>query len=242
MGSLLRAIAAWSFTGIYWPVVLVTYLTFFRFFENRFLMVVSHFWGKTVLSILSIQLRLENSSTIADRKARVVICNHQSALDLVWGAAVCPPSILAIGKKEVIFVPVLNLIWWALDFIRIDRKNREKALASLAGVGREILKNQRSLWLAPEGTRTLDGSILPFKKGAFHIAISNRVPIYPVVVSGAYELFPKYAIFPRTGLIRIRFLPPIETSDLSLDNMTALIDRIRQNMIQAYQEMQHEHS
>jgi len=180
------------------------------------------FWGSTTFRILDVPIHIINKSTIEARQARVVVCNHQSALDLAWGGVICPPLPVTIGKKEVIWIPILNLLFWALDFIRIDRSNTVKALASLQGVAEKIRLGARSLVIAPEGTRSPDGEILPFKKGAFHIAIEGQLPIHPVVVHGAYEILPKQRILPSRGPLYIEFLEPITTVGMKREQVSEL--------------------
>lgn len=233
----IRTIIAWCFSLIYWFIVISVYGLSLRSLPDRFVHAAIHLWGKVTLKILQIQVELVNSNTMLDAKPRVVIMNHQSVLDLVAGACICPPSPLAIGKKEVVYIPIINLIWWGLRFIRIDRKHKEKAIASLEKVNDVLVQQSRSLMLAPEGTRTLDGSILPFKKGAFHIAIKNQVPIYPIVCVGAYELMPKSSFFPKPGKIRFYFLPPVSTAGLTTDQIDSLIDRVRSEMVSIYEKL-----
>lgn len=237
MIQLARAVAAWIFTGFYWIVALFIYLMTLRRISEKYVAGAIRFWGRTVLRILDIRLELLNPNPLLTRAPRVVICNHQSALDLVWGAAICPEGTLVIGKKEIAYVPVVNLIWWALDFIRIDRNDPARSTASLEGVVEKIVKHSRTLFLSPEGTRTPDGSLLPFKKGAFHIAIRSGAPIYPVVVTGAYECLPKKAYLPRRGVIRVRFLPIIETKGFDRKNADDLCARTREAIATAYSEI-----
>jgi 1-acyl-sn-glycerol-3-phosphate acyltransferase len=192
------------------------------------------FWGRTALGIAGIQVVRVNPSTLEDLRSRVAVCNHQSTLDVLWGATICPPSPLAIGKKEIVFIPVLNLIWWTMRFIRVDRSDTSRAIASLRGVADEILAGHRTLVVAPEGTRSRTAEMLPFKKGAFHLAIEAQVPLYPIVMAGAHELMPRGKPVARPGKILLSFLPPIETRGLTRDDVDSLIERARGQMLQEY--------
>jgi 1-acyl-sn-glycerol-3-phosphate acyltransferase len=236
-----RSILAWLFTAIYWPVVLTVHALTFKRLGHRWTTGEIHIWGRSVLRILGIYLIELNSSPITERQARVVIINHQSALDLVWPAAICSPAPIAIGKKEVIFVPIINLCWWLLDFVRVDRKNHEKALRALSGVADKILSEKRALIVAPEGTRTRDGNVRPFKKGAFRIAQEARIPIYPIVVEGAYQLLPRNAWIPKSGTIRIKYLDPLSVEELEQaqerEALDALIEKTRTRMQVALDEL-----
>lgn len=237
MGRLLAFLAAWIFTALYWLSVLALHLLSFKRLPAPWLNKLIHAWGRATLAILGIRLEILNESTISTRSSRVVIVNHESALDLVWGAAICPPAPLAIGKREVIYIPVINLIWWALDFIRIDRSNHAKAIAALFGVSETIALENRSLVISPEGTRTHDGTMGRFKKGAFHIARQAGVPICPVVAVGAYELLPRQRLLPRRGVIKLSFLPPISTEGLTREGEEQFIAQVRQDMINAHRDI-----
>lgn len=221
---------------VYWSAVLTLHLLTLKRLPTEWMAAIIRFWGKTSLWLLGIRLELTNSSTLITQSPRVIVTNHQSALDLLWGAAICPPAPLAIGKREVIYVPVLNLIWWVLDFVRIDRTNRNTSIEALNRAGCKIVEGRRSLLIAPEGTRTPDGAILPFKKGAFHIARRAGVPIHPVVVSGAFELMSKKSLIPRPGVIRLRFLPPVSAQEVhAAASENELIEQIRDEMIRVYE-------
>lgn len=236
MRSLPRYLLAWIFMLLYWSAVLTLHLLTLRRLPSRWMAEIIRFWGRASLRILGIRLELINESTVDSQCPRVVVTNHQSALDLLWGAAICPPAPLAIGKREVIFVPVLNLIWWLLDFVRIDRNNRVTSIETLNRAGLKLVQGRRSLVIAPEGTRTPDGTILPFKKGAFHIARRAGVPIHPIVVSGAFELMSKKSLIPRPGVIRLSFLQPVSAQEVrAAAGENELIERVRGEMIRVYE-------
>jgi 1-acyl-sn-glycerol-3-phosphate acyltransferase len=220
--QLIRYLFAWIFMFVYWPIVLSFHLVTFKQMPDSWLKAAIRFWGRSIFKILGIRIHQVNHSTVETTEARVVICNHQSTLDLPWGGAICPARPVTIGKKEVIYIPILNLIFWALDFIRVDRGNTQKALASLEGVAEQIKTGRKSLVIAPEGTRSPTGDVLPFKKGAFHIAVQAQVPIHPVIVHGAFECLPKHRWLPRRGDLYIQFLEPISTLGKSAADVPAL--------------------
>jgi 1-acyl-sn-glycerol-3-phosphate acyltransferase len=233
IASAFRYTLAWLFMSLYWPVVLGLHLLCLKRTPHMVMMRAIRFWGRTTFKILGVPIHIINESTLDTRQARVVVCNHQSALDLAWGGVICPPLPVTIGKKEVIWIPILNLLFWALDFIRIDRSNTVKALASLQGVAEKIRLGGRSLVVAPEGTRSPDGNILPFKKGAFHIAIEGQLPVHPVVVHGAFEILPKHRLLPGQGPLYIQFLEPIPTSGMNRDQVTELTQEVENRVRKA---------
>ncbi|MBI5211353.1 MAG: 1-acyl-sn-glycerol-3-phosphate acyltransferase [Elusimicrobia bacterium] len=231
--AVLRTLAAWAFTAVYWTAVFALYLATFRRLPPAFAQAAIRFWGRSALAITGVRLELANASTFEERAARVVVYNHTSALDMLWTAALCPPAPLAVGKKEVVWVPFVNLAWWAFGFIRVDRSNPIQAARSIEGVAESVLSDRRSYCLAPEGTRSLDGKLLPFKKGAFVVAIRSQAPVCAMVAEGAQPLLPKGCVVIRPGVIRVRFLPTFETRGLREGDARGLADRVRQAMADA---------
>ena len=226
-----RTIVFCLFTLIFLPLVVFLYLLSFKRLPDSWVAAAIRFWGAASIWIFGVELEFVNPSTFQDRRPRVMICNHQSAFDLLWAARICPSGFFAIGKKEIIFVPVINLVWWAFNLVRVDRGNTRKAIESLRGVADEVVKNSRTLFVSPEGTRSYDGPILPFKKGPFHIAFERNIPIYPVVIFGVSRLLPRDGFLPKPGKMRMYFLPPVETQGKSLLEMDAFIAEVRQQMI-----------
>ncbi len=227
-----RALVGWIFTAVLWTSVFLLQIVTLRRMPPAFLQHSMRFWGRTMLKIAGIRLVLEGDSTLETRAPRVIVFNHQSALDMMLTAAVSAPGMLAVGKKEIVFVPFVNLAWWALGFMTVDRKRPRKMVASIAEVAEAINRDQRSFLAAPEGTRTRDGAMLPFKRGPFQIAVRAQVPIYPLVIRGAFELMPRDAWLPRPGTIRLRYLPPIETR--GEQDAEALSERVRAEMARVF--------
>jgi 1-acyl-sn-glycerol-3-phosphate acyltransferase len=136
--------------------------------------------------------------------------------------------------------------------VDLDRKNAAIfafVAGGLDGIGKglidrpdpvpeKIVKQSRSLFIAPEGTRSPTGQMLPFKKGAFHIAVQGGIPIYPILVHGAFELMPKSRIIARPGVICLKFLDPVPTRGLGTDDVDSLLTEIRERMISEFEKLQ----
>jgi 1-acyl-sn-glycerol-3-phosphate acyltransferase len=172
----------------------------------------------------------------------VNVSNHQSSLDMIVGAALSPDGIVVVAKKEIMYIPFINMGWWAHDFLRIDRGNAKKAIESLAGVARKIVQENRTFWILPEGTRSPPGEVRKFKKGAFHIAIEGKIPVYPVVLQGTGELLSKKDYFPKPGVVRVQFLPPVKTEGMTVNDVDALTAHVQSQMAEAYKCMQEKFS
>jgi putative phosphoserine phosphatase/1-acylglycerol-3-phosphate O-acyltransferase len=183
-----------------------------------------------LLALGGVRVLYDNPSTLRDRKARVVMINHPSTFDVIWAALILPPASLPLGKRELIYYPGINLAWWALRFGRIDRSNPEAARRILGEMVQQVHRERLSILMAPEGTRSCNGSLQTFKKGAFHLAMEAGIPIFPVVASGAYEVWPRHRWLPVPGILQVRFLPPIATTNWQLKDLDAHVESVRSAM------------
>jgi putative phosphoserine phosphatase/1-acylglycerol-3-phosphate O-acyltransferase len=94
-----------------------------------------------------------------------------------------------------------------------------------------------TVFISPEGTRSPEGALLPFKQGAFRLAIASGSPLVPVVISGAYELLPRGRFLCRQGTVRMRILPPVPTAGLTVDDLPALMASVREQYERALAEL-----
>uniref|UniRef100_A0A915BWI5 1-acyl-sn-glycerol-3-phosphate acyltransferase n=1 Tax=Parascaris univalens TaxID=6257 RepID=A0A915BWI5_PARUN len=147
----------------------------FRIFEY------STFWMGT-------KFELRNMHYTESDKPFIIIANHQSVLDVLSMSHVWPKNCVVLLKSSLRFVPGFNLCTFLSNSIYIDRFNKAEAHKSLAKVADAIIKENRKVWIFPEGTRSSNGSMLPFKKGAFVIALQAKIPIVPLVFS-SYKNF-----------------------------------------------------
>ena len=171
-----------------------------------------------ILKVCGIRLKVRGKENIEPGQRYVILSNHASYLD--------PPAlVLALGlqfrwviKKEVRKVPLFGLALEASRNLFIDRSKGSDALDSIKrGVAQ--LPDNTSVLIFPEGTRSWDGKMLPFKKGGFVIAKDGQLPILPVSIRGSHQRLPKgRAAFSR-GEIEIVIHPPVATGDLSLDDL-----------------------
>ncbi|XP_042334013.1 1-acyl-sn-glycerol-3-phosphate acyltransferase beta isoform X2 [Sceloporus undulatus] len=113
----------------------------------------------------------------------VIVSNHQSILDMMGLMEILPERCVQIGKRELLYFGSVGLIMWLGGVIFINRKSTSNAKSVMAEVGQAMVTDNVKVWIYPEGTRNGNGDLLPFKKGAFHLAIQTQVPIIPVVYS-----------------------------------------------------------
>lgn len=153
------------------------------------------------------------------------VANHTSNLDPPAVVAAIPRRVAMLGKKEVFRVPILRRALLLADFIPVDRGHRTAAIASTDEAVRH-LKRGVSYLVFPEGTRSPDGRLRPFKKGTFIMAIQAGIPVVPVSVSGTHRLMGKGSAAITPGVVRVGFLPAIDAAPYSPEQRDELRSRV----------------
>lgn len=184
--------------------------------------------------LAGVRLCVSGRDNIPAGRAVVYMMNHQSNCDppAVVG---CLPPVLILVKKEFFRVPILGRAMRLRGFIPVDRKSREQAIGAIRKAV-ESLKSGKSILVFPEGTRSPDGRLLPFKKGVFLMAIQAGVPVVPVSISGSRRVMPKGKFAMRPGVVRITFHNPVETRHLSTDGLLQLQRQVREAIVQGLAE------
>lgn len=191
-----------------------------------------------VLWFTGIRLRVEGAEILEGETPRVFVANHQSMMDVMTLASLCPRKTVFIAKHEVLYLPLVNLYFFCGGNIAIRRTNKAHALTGLSKAAQAIRDKGASVWMFPEGTRNKTPEPLgPFKKGSFHLAIEAQVPLVPIV-SGA--LAPRFDWKRRRfspGVLGIRVLNPISTRGLTKADVDTLLEKTRAQMLQACVEL-----
>lgn len=174
--------------------------------------------------ILGLEYSVEGTENIVKDSGCVVLINHQSAIDLIILAYLWPimPNSTVISKKEIFYIQPFGLASWLWGTIFINRVNAKDAQSAVNKTGEIIRKRQARVLMFPEGTRSLKKELLPFKKGAFHLAVASKVPIQPVAVS-RYSFLGKFRF--DSGFVKIRILPTISTEGCSTEDIPNLIEK-----------------
>lgn len=197
---------------------------------------VVRFWARSLLNIAGIDVKISGLEKIDPTQPYVFMSNHQSTFDIMTCLAILPGSARFLAKKELFRIPIFAQGMKAVGMIPIDRSNSKKARSSLDKAVQDI-KNGVSVIIFPEGTRTRDGNIQPFKKGGFILAIQGQIPIAPMVLSGAMQVMQKKKLYLQKGSINIEFLDPVDTSKFRYENRNELIDGIRDKIVARYKEI-----
>lgn len=212
----------------FWAVV----FSFFSNAENN-VHKVANLWGRILLMLCSTRVQVIGQENILRSKPQVFMANHQSDFDILITLAHVPGQFRWIAKKELFTIPVFGQAMRGAGYIEIDRQNHEKALQSLDLAALRI-RQGKSVMTFPEGTRSRNGEIKPFKQGTFYLAIQSGVPIVPISIIGSGEIMPKRSLKIKPGRIKLVIDKPISTKGYTLENRQELIDKVRQVIIKNY--------
>lgn len=215
----LPAVLLWSVLVL--PVIVVSDLLTLHRTPHRWIEVYAGVWGRGMLWISGVTLRVIGAEHLQPRRSRVLVMNHSSFLDMQALAALNPPSATALAKREFFWIPLLGQAMWATGQVFIDRKNSTAARAGLARLAAAMAVAPRTVVIFPEGTRSRDGLLHPFKTGAFRLAAQTGAPILPVVLYGAYGLQRPQDLVPRPGALVMVIHPEIPTAGWTEDSLHA---------------------
>ncbi|KAG0322336.1 1-acylglycerol-3-phosphate O-acyltransferase [Linnemannia gamsii] len=171
----------------------------------------------------------------------IVVCNHQSSMDMMILGRVFPKYCVVMAKKELQYFPFLGIFMTLSNAIFIDRKNHKKAIESTTQAVTDMKKHNSGIWIFPEGTRSRleTADLLPFKKGAFHLAIQSQQPVMPIVAAGYTNIYDSANRSFPGGELEIRVLEPIPTKGMTADDVNELMERTRAVMLKNLKEMDH---
>ena len=159
--------------------------------------------------------------------------NHASALDIFVGMALCPYGGCGVGKKEIVKIPFFGQVYWLSGHLLIDRSNRKKAIESMNSLSKQVKNNNLSIWIWPEGTRSEDGKLLPFKKGFAHLALATNLPIVPVILHDAHKRWPAKSMNFYPGECQVDILDPIKTDSWKRESIDEHVEQVRGVMAKA---------
>ena len=182
------------------------------------------FWARSLTWGTWVRVRVAGREHLRPGQSYVMLSNHQGAYDILALYGFLGREFRWVMKEELRKVPFLGWGCAAIGHIFIDRKNSARAIASLEAA-KSHLTGGVSVLIFPEGTRSDDGRLLPFKKGGFNIARQLDLPILPLSITGSNAILPKACLFPRPGIVRVRFHPAIVPSDFP--DTAELIARVR---------------
>lgn len=215
-----------SFAGFLLLFIALPAMIFLQLINRRMGFYPLCLWGaKLWIRGSGIDVKVSGEENLEKDKSYIFIANHRSYVDTTALFAYAGKKIGLIAKKEVLKVPVLGQGISFINFVTIDRSNPQKARQTMDRV-REIVDGGYSFGVFAEGTRAMPGDLLPFKKGAFHLAMQTGAAIVPVAIKNTDYLMGKKTGVVNPGTMEIVLLPPIETKDVG--DITELLVKTRE--------------
>lgn len=191
---------------------------------------VGRVWGRSILWVSGIRLIISGLDAAQSERACIYMANHQSNFDIPVLLGGLPVQFRWLAKAELFKIPIFGRSMRGAGYISIDRSDRVAAFASLERAAATI-RSGTSVMIFPEGTRSLDGVLLPFKKGPFVLAVDSGVPIVPITLCGTHAMMPKGRWLIRRRDVQVNFLTPIETLGYTRKTKELLMDRVRTSML-----------
>jgi 1-acyl-sn-glycerol-3-phosphate acyltransferase len=216
---------------IFFPLVIVLTLIFSTLTVIFSALVNPHFasrvfavtWARVLARLTPIAVTVEGSENAVRDRSYIVACNHQSMYDILVIYGWLQLDLKWVMKQELRKIPGIGLGCEKAGHIFVERRKPKQA-AKAINEAMQRLGGGIGVLFFPEGTRSLDGHLLPFKKGAFRVAIDQNIPILPVTVAGTRDILPakSLALFP--GRARMVIHPVIDPAGRSLDQIDALME------------------
>ncbi len=187
------------------------------------------------LKLLGIKMTVEGREHLQNMQPSIVIANHQDNLDLFVHGGVIPKRTVSVGKKSLKYLPLFGQVYWLAGNIMIDRKKSKASIDAMTETTEALKHRATSIWVFAEGTRNKGENLLPFKKGAFHMAKQANAPILPICASA----YPKHINLNKwhAGEVKVRILPPISTKELSAEELDSLRQKVHNKMFQTIEEL-----
>jgi len=221
----LALLAFWGATAV--PVAFIGFLWTFLSGKVDLLYGMANRIGLLGVRLVGVKVDIVGADRLDWNRTYIFMCNHASNLDPPIVIPVMPRRTSVLVKKELFRVPILGRAMSLASLVPVDRQNRESAIASLR-LAAEVLRSGINLTVWPEGTRSLDGRLLPFKKGPFHLAMETGVPIVPITLVGTQEAWPKGEFAVHPGTATVIFHEPVDPAGYS--DQHALIEAVRERM------------
>lgn len=212
------------------PAILAALLLPGKARKGRWFRIVSKTYSRISLGCFGIRVDGRGRERVDPAKPYIFMSNHVSHADSPALALTIPHPLHWVFKKELGKIPVFGWVLRSGGQVMVDRSSPEKAREALSEALAGLSGNN-SILIYPEGTRSRDGRLQPFKKGGFRMALSAGLPIVPVRVSGSRDVVAADTLRIRPGTITVEILPPIETAGKSAADIPALMEQVRAAML-----------
>jgi 1-acyl-sn-glycerol-3-phosphate acyltransferase len=236
----------WVFNLLYWPYLLTTIAILFplvvvmrlvTFWDRRHTHALTSAWAAHYLAAAPFAGVDVTGRENVPRGACIFVCNHQSMVDVLAAYATRLPY-LFVSKRENFWVPFLGWTMWVNGYVSLRRKHLPSIFKMLRRCETH-LRSGRNLLVFPEGTRSPDGQLIPFYRGAFWLSARHGVPIVPVVIDGTGQILPKSQLYISPRRVTIHVMKPIEPAEAGFDSRR-LRDLVRERMAAELESMRSE--
>ena len=208
-----------------------TVLIFIRGGERIINGPVAKYWARIVIWLAAARVTVHGAGNIhTTEESYIVVMNHQSNMDIPVIVHSLPLQLRFIGKIELKKVPVFGSALIKAGHYLIDRSDHQKATEGIRAAGEALKQRGVSVVFAPEGTRSSDGKLLPFKKGAFVMAIETGIPILPVTIDGSRLSLAKGSLWARPADVTVTIHEPVITDSLTYADRDELSEKVREIM------------
>ena len=192
-----------------------------------FLYACGMFGARAAVRIAGIRVVKEGLERLDPQGTYIYMCNHVSNIDPPVVVPAIPRRTSVLVKKELFKVPILGKAMRLGSLVAVDRTNRESAIQSLRAAG-DVMRSGINMTVFPEGTRSRTGTLLPFKKGPFHLVMESGVPVVPMTILNSYELMPPGQNYVLPGTVRVIFHPPLDPKDF--EDKDQLMEAVRNSI------------
>jgi 1-acyl-sn-glycerol-3-phosphate acyltransferase len=191
---------------------------------------IARTWGRWIIWASGVRIVVDGIENIAPDRAQIIASNHQSWYDVFALSAILPKRFRFIAKAELRKIPLFGLAWESAGHISIQRQDRTKAIAALDKAAELVRSDNSAIMIFPEGTRSVDGHLQPFKKGAFMLALRTGLEIVPAAVIGSRAVQKKSDWRVRAGTIIVRFGEPIDATHFDEAHREELSELVQERM------------
>lgn len=194
---------------------------------------IQRLWPFIFSRISFVKIIVKGKEKIRKGESYVIVSNHQSHYDPIAIINALPIQFRWVIKKELLKIPLFGYALYASKHIFVDRSNKELAIASIQKGFKRLSPGVSVLFFA-EGTRSPDGEIKEFKKGAFVAAINNSMPILPLTINGSRKVLSKHSLSVEPGKIEVVVNDPIETKSCTIDDLEKVMQKTRDSIISSF--------
>jgi 1-acyl-sn-glycerol-3-phosphate acyltransferase len=196
---------------------------------------IAGIWAKCLLIVSGTNVSVKGYANIDPKRSYIYMSNHLSNFDIPVLLACLPAQFRWLAKAELFKIPIFGYAMQRAGYISVNRSDRKSAIKSLHQAAINV-RNGTSILIFPEGTRSLEHSIQPFKKGGFVLAVDSGVPIVPIIIYGTWKTMSKDRILIQSGDVVLNIAEPIETSDYSRETKGDLMKKVRHVITKAFEE------